>query len=277
MNSAKTERKRVLFVDDEESIRLTLPLILEKRGFHVQTASSVGEALAEINSSSFDVLLADLNLREQGDGFLVLSAMRHIQPKCVNFVLTGFPGFETAIHAIQAQVDDYFIKPAEIDGLISRIERKLDERGPVPSLPPKRLPAILSQYRDQIQERIISRVKVSEPEPGEQPPSVDSLIPILGALIEHLDEEREVPTTAALALAADHTRRRKAAGCDMAQLLKDYQLIPAAIFDLLQSGLVPRVVVGLDADCVRLSKFFHELELRSLQVFENSEAGADSH
>jgi len=86
---------RILFVDDEESIRLTLPPVLKEKGFEVAVAASVAEALVEINTVKFNVLIADLNLAEEGDGFLVISAMRHIQPHCVNLILTGYPALET--------------------------------------------------------------------------------------------------------------------------------------------------------------------------------------
>ncbi len=54
--------KRLLFVDDEEGIRLTLPLLLQARGFNVRVAASVPEALSEIRTHEFDVLLSDLNI-----------------------------------------------------------------------------------------------------------------------------------------------------------------------------------------------------------------------
>src|SRR2546422_11078392 len=49
----------LLFVDDEPSIRLTLPPILQERGFQVQIAASVSEALTAIRAHKFDVLLSD--------------------------------------------------------------------------------------------------------------------------------------------------------------------------------------------------------------------------
>jgi len=106
---------RILFVDDEESIRLTLPPVLKEKGFEVAVAASVADALVEINTVKFNVLIADLNLAEEGDGFLVISAMRHIQPHCVNLILTGYPALETALHAIHTQVDDYLTKPTDLN------------------------------------------------------------------------------------------------------------------------------------------------------------------
>src|SRR5438552_4378966 len=58
--STKTEQgNRLLFVDDEPSIRLTLPPLLQERGFQVQIAASVSEALTAIKAHKFDVLLSD--------------------------------------------------------------------------------------------------------------------------------------------------------------------------------------------------------------------------
>src|SRR5438445_9006643 len=64
----------LLFVDDEPSIRLTLPPLLQERGFHVQVAANVSEALAAIKTHRFDVLLSDINIERQSGGFTVGSA-----------------------------------------------------------------------------------------------------------------------------------------------------------------------------------------------------------
>ena len=120
--------KRLLFVDDEESIRATLPLLLQVRGFDVRVAASVPEALSEIKTRRFDVLLSDLNIGKDGDGFTVVQAMRSAHPHCVTVLLTGYPAFESALQAIHDEVDDYFVKPADLDSLVSTIERKLRAR-----------------------------------------------------------------------------------------------------------------------------------------------------
>jgi len=75
--------KRLLFVDDEEGIRETLPVLLQQRGFDVRVAASVPEAISEIKTHKFDVLLSDLNIGKDGDGFTVVQAMRRAHPNCV--------------------------------------------------------------------------------------------------------------------------------------------------------------------------------------------------
>lgn len=128
--SAEAPRKRILFVDDETSIRLTLPPVLEQAGFQVQVAETVSDAMFEINSHPFDVLISDLNIGDDGDGFQVTSAMRQIQPDCITFILTGYPAFETALQAIHSQVDDYLVKPVEIEALVRTVRQKLEQRSP---------------------------------------------------------------------------------------------------------------------------------------------------
>jgi len=117
-------RKRLLFVDDEPSIRLTLPAVLEDYGFEVTAAGSVAEAVDKIGLAEFDVLLSDLNIGEDGDGFHVVKAMRQRNPRCVTLILTGYPAFESALLALRHQVDDYLVKPADIEVLVKTINSK---------------------------------------------------------------------------------------------------------------------------------------------------------
>jgi DNA-binding NtrC family response regulator len=59
---------KVLFVDDEASIRMTLPHILRLKGYEVKATGTVSEALAAMQKDQFDVLIADLNIGQPGDG-----------------------------------------------------------------------------------------------------------------------------------------------------------------------------------------------------------------
>jgi len=82
---------RVLFVDDEAGIRMTLAPILESHNFEVTTSASVPDALEKINHQAFDVLLSDLNIGQPGDGFTVVSAMRRVQPRPARLSSPGIP------------------------------------------------------------------------------------------------------------------------------------------------------------------------------------------
>jgi DNA-binding NtrC family response regulator len=152
-------KPRVLFLDDEESIRATLPLMLEAYGFTVTPTGTVPDALRLITNEKFDVLIADLNVGHAGDGFTVVSAMRRTQPAAVNFILTGYPAFETALEAIRQQVDDYLIKPTDIELLVQTIQSKLTDRKPTHGIQPRRLPDIIEQHLNSIVEHWLTTVK----------------------------------------------------------------------------------------------------------------------
>jgi DNA-binding NtrC family response regulator len=118
------EPVRVLFVDDEPGIRITMPQILRRHGLSVRAVGTVNHALAEITSSQFDVLLSDLNIGQPGDGLTVVSAMRRTQPNCVTLILTGYPMFDAEQEAIRSQVDGCLTKPDQIPMLMSLIHRR---------------------------------------------------------------------------------------------------------------------------------------------------------
>ena len=78
-----------------------MPAILRQHGYDVTAVGTVNEALAQITSAPFDVLISDLNIGHPGDGFTVVSAMRRTQPTCITLILTGYPGFDSALEAIR--------------------------------------------------------------------------------------------------------------------------------------------------------------------------------
>src|SRR5690349_12840004 len=151
---------RILFVDDESGIRETLKIILEQHGFEVATSATVFEALEQINHAKFDVLLSDLNIGQPGDGFTVVSAMRRVQPEAATFILTGYPDFETALQAIRSQVDDYLMKPADVPTLVNAIQRRVENRRPVPlEKPIKRVSELMLETLSDICQQWLKLVK----------------------------------------------------------------------------------------------------------------------
>ena len=151
--------RRLLFVDDEPAIRITLKTILVNHGFEVTTAATVAEGLQKITSEKFDVLISDLNIGNPGDGLTVVSAMRRTQPEAVTMILTGYPAFETALEAIRQQVDDYIVKPANIPSLVKTIESKLAAPSGLRQFPPpKRVAMVLQENLPRIEELWLAAV-----------------------------------------------------------------------------------------------------------------------
>jgi CheY-like chemotaxis protein len=197
---------RILCVDDDPGILMTLPMVLTYHGYEVTTAGCVEEALKVITSEQrFDVLISDLNMGHLADGFTVVHTMRKVNPLCVNLILTGYPAFESALQALRMQVDDYMTKPSDIPKLIDMIERKLKERTPRPPAPRQRLSAILRDNMDTILSRTLLNIKAT-PELAALPLSdkelLDTLESMIRELADHLDSELPVEANEALLASA---------------------------------------------------------------------------
>jgi ActR/RegA family two-component response regulator len=150
---------RILFVDDEPKIVLTMPHILRKQGYQVTAADTVSDALAHVTNTQFDVLITDLNIGEQDDGLAVVSAMRRTQPNCLILILTGFPGFDTVLEAMHNQVDEYLVKPAPVPALLGLLEQKLAERARDKAAPAKRIHEILRENMFEIVQRALRSMR----------------------------------------------------------------------------------------------------------------------
>src|SRR5436190_13407088 len=107
-----------------------LQTALERDGFDVVAVAGVREALHCIATESFDVLLSDLHMPHAGDGFTVVSAMRHTHPKAVTLVLSGYPELDEALSAIRLQADEVLVKPIEIASLREIIHKELANPSP---------------------------------------------------------------------------------------------------------------------------------------------------
>lgn len=236
------EAARILFVDDEPSLILTLPQILQQNGYDVTAVSTVNEALTQIVSAPFDVLISDLNIGEPGDGFVVVSAMRRTQPSCVTLIMTGYPGFETALEAIRRQVDDYLVKPAPIPTLLKVIEEKLanPKAGKVEAN--KRISHILRENQFEITQRALSEMK-GDPLLGALPIADEHRIEHTPHALEELAtilESDALPeeTATNLLSAATHGVKRYELGYTIPLLTTHVRLLQRAIYDVIQENML---------------------------------------
>lgn len=118
---------RVLLVDDDESVALTVSEVLRQDGFEVTTASSGQEAALRLNETVYDLVLTDLHM-EGGDGITVLEEVRRHDPLAITIVLTGFASVESAIAALRHGAYDYLVKPCLIDDLKFTVRRGIEHR-----------------------------------------------------------------------------------------------------------------------------------------------------
>jgi ActR/RegA family two-component response regulator len=103
----------VLLVEDDAAVRDMMNVTLERKGFDVVAAVRVAEALRLIATESFDVLITDLRLPNPGDGFTVVTAMRHSQPDALTLLVSCYPDVQRAMAAILLEADEVFEKPFE--------------------------------------------------------------------------------------------------------------------------------------------------------------------
>jgi len=264
------ESARILFVDDEESIRLTLPPVLREKGFEVAVAATVAEALVEINGQKFDVLIADLNLAEEGDGFLVVSAMRHIQPHCVNLILTGYPALETALQAIHSQVDDYLTKPADLDVLIKTIHERLSGRKTQrPTARLQRLSTLLNDYATDIGKQMldsmkhhsqISAIRLSDSE------RLGYLPMLLSGLAQQLDSQN-ILSSITILLVSEYGVERKKKGYTLRMLIEEVHFLEQAVYDLVQKHWGTLDITILGSELNAFQKCLHAIRLQVLEPF----------
>lgn len=240
MADATARRARLLFVDDEESIRQTMPRILEMHGFDVTVAGTVPEALAAIHAKQFDVLLADLNVGQPGDGFTIVSAMRRTQPLAVTLILTGYPAFDTALEAIRNQVDGYVVKPAEIDGLLRTIGNLLDSHRPHQAVIAKRVPHLLGEHSDEISTRWVRALRSSKATPTKLSNGDLSrdAARFVGWLVGHLQSGDGQPDARELREARQHGARRRKQSYSLPQLIEECSLLRRELLQLVEQNLL---------------------------------------
>jgi DNA-binding NtrC family response regulator len=150
---------KVLLVDDDDAIRDMMALTLEHKGFEVVSAANVTEALKLITTKSFDVLITDLHMPSPSDGFAVITAMRHLQPKALTLLVSGYPDVKSAMDAILLEADEIIVKPFEAGTLAELVRDKMLLRKPTARTKKERVAAILQRCTSRIVEDWLARVK----------------------------------------------------------------------------------------------------------------------
>src|SRR5450755_578534 len=134
---------RVLLVDDDESVLEMMSTALASKGFAVVAVGGVAEALKCIATETFDALITDLHMPNAGDGFTVISAMRHSHPAALTMLLSGFPDVKSAMEAILHEADEIVVKPVPIKQLAEKVRERLLVQKPPTRVPKERVSEIL--------------------------------------------------------------------------------------------------------------------------------------
>jgi PAS domain S-box-containing protein len=256
----------ILFVDDEPSIRETLPKILSARGHTVVTAATVAEALGIITSQRFDLLISDLNIGHPADGFIVVSAMRRTNPECVTFIMTGYPGFETALQAIREQVDEYLIKPTDIRQLLKTIDEKLSTRSRREIGATKRLSMILRENIPLIIERTLAAMK-QDNELGALPLTDGQRIEGLADALVELANVLDVGGPSMLEKAANSDQPRQHGKHQLGMIVQHKRIVERVVSKIFYENLLSLDLSSLLPDMARLNDAFLWQLATSIQTY----------
>ena len=232
---------KILLVDDNSAVLETMQALLEDSKFEVIPAASVTEALGHIASQHFDVLITDLHMPGPGDGFTLVTAMRHSQPEALTLVLSGFPDVQKAMAAILLQADEVLSKPVQFKQLIELIRKRTQERKPVPKPAKESVAAILERDVAITIQQWLSRVqqfKELTALPLTDTERMAHLPEILKNIIGRLRGTRVIEAIASLSpAAAAHGRLRFQQGYSAPLIVQESRLLQVSIFETIQRNL----------------------------------------
>ena len=116
--------RSILIVEDDITFSLMLTTWLGKKGFRVQSVSSVKEAKQRMEGSFYDLVLSDLRLPD-GDGIALLHWMKSQCPTVPVILMTGYAEIQSAVLAMKSGAADYIAKPLNPEELLNKINESL--------------------------------------------------------------------------------------------------------------------------------------------------------
>lgn len=119
--------KRVLIVDDDEGNRRSLALVLRRKGYEVEMASTGKEALQKARVGFFDVAVLDIRMPDV-QGVELLAPLKETHPDIALIVMTGYASVETAVQAVNDGASAYITKPLDLDAVLTKVEDILEKQ-----------------------------------------------------------------------------------------------------------------------------------------------------
>lgn len=126
--------RSLLIVDDDRPFLTRLARAMEGRGFAVETAESVEEAVSRVKVRAPAYAVVDMRLGD-GNGLDVVSAIRDRRDDARAVILTGYGNIATAVTAVKLGAVDYLSKPADADDVLAALTRADGEKVAPPENP----------------------------------------------------------------------------------------------------------------------------------------------
>lgn len=118
-------KNSIIIIDDELLIRDLLYDHFSERDWIVSVSESGEKVLELLRNRSYNIALVDIRMPDM-DGLSFVRKIRDLYPALPVVIMTGFPTVETAIESIRLRVDDYFIKPFNINKLFKTVEHLVE-------------------------------------------------------------------------------------------------------------------------------------------------------
>lgn len=122
-----SEPRRVLVVDDEESIRISLSKFLRSRGYEVQAAESGARAIELLRASRFDALICDVRMPGMAGTDVVPRAVE-LSPDLAILMLTAVSDAPTVTDVLAHGAMDYLMKPLDLADLARAVAQAVRRR-----------------------------------------------------------------------------------------------------------------------------------------------------
>jgi len=119
--------EKILVVDDEQSLREVLSIMLNRTGYAVTSVAGGEEAVELLSREIFDLVITDLRMPDV-DGMEVLKAAKSASPETVVLVITAFATADSAVEAMKQGAFDYLTKPFQVDEVQLIIRNALEKR-----------------------------------------------------------------------------------------------------------------------------------------------------
>jgi two-component system response regulator RegA len=126
--------RSLLLVEDDKPFLTRLARAMESRGFAVDTADSVEDALAKVRLAAPAYAVVDMRLGD-GNGLDVVAAIRDKREDARTVILTGYGNIATAVTAVKLGAVDYLSKPADADDVFAALTRTADDKAAPPENP----------------------------------------------------------------------------------------------------------------------------------------------
>ena len=120
-------KHRILIVDDEESMREFLSIMLHREGYQVEAAADGLQAVSRLKEQSFDLVITDMKMPRMG-GFELLAHIRERFAETVVIMITAFSTTEEAVEAMKQGAYDYIIKPFKNDEIRLIVKNALERK-----------------------------------------------------------------------------------------------------------------------------------------------------